>query len=263
MPARKTSGLMLGPLTPIPSLEGLSQAQRVDAMVEWFGQNFEDPSEHTPRDDGEFVFVWGGPHDARDEISNAFGGLVNENEIEEAVDRLEGEALDWAPNENRLVDEDDDGGLYQEDGENLVVWEETTIPPEAIDKAEAVRRGLTQLEDIVRQWRRERPQIGHNRPPGPIDDDEADKVIDDIETGIATTRVELDKPIPNTAILRANEIKFRRLQETITGWLKSAALGGSALVGAYIGEKFLDLVWEKLGTVSEAISAWIVVLPGF
>jgi hypothetical protein len=247
---------MLGPTTPIPNLEGLSQAQRIDAMVEWFGQNFEDPSEHTPRDDGEFVYVWGGPHDARDELNDAFAGSANEDEIEEAIYRLEGEAMDWAPSESRLVEED-------ADDEDLVVWEETTIPPEAREKAEAVRRGLNELENIVKEWRRERPQIGHNRPPSPIDDELPDELFDDIETGIAETRVELDKPVPNTATLHANESRFRRIQATIKDWLKSAALGGLALVGGYVGEKFLDRAWEQLGTVSEAISALVAVLPGF
>jgi hypothetical protein len=232
-------------------------------MVEWFGQNFEDPSEHTPRDDGEFVYVWGGPFDARDELDGAFAGVANENEIEEAIDRLEGEALDWAPSESRLVEEDANESLNQEDDEDLVVWEETTIPPEAEEKAEAVRRGLNELESIVREWRKERPRIGHNRPPGPIDDERPDEVFNDIETGIAETRVELDKPVPDTTTLRAAESNFRRIQRRIKEWTKQLGLGTAALVSAYVGEKILDRVWEQLGIVSEAISALIAVLPSF
>ena len=87
--------------------------------------------------------------------------------------------------------------------------------------------------------------------------------FDDIETGIAETRVELDKPVPNTATLHANESRFRRIQATIKDWLKKAALGGLVLAGDYVGEKFLDRAWEQLGTVSEAISALVAVLPGF
>jgi hypothetical protein len=103
MAARKSSGLMLGPTTSIPNLEGLSQAQRIDAMVEWFGQNFEDSSDHTPRDDGEFVYVWGGPHDARDELNNASACTASNDEIVEAIERVEGEAMDWAPSESALL----------------------------------------------------------------------------------------------------------------------------------------------------------------
>ena len=254
MAARKSSGLMLGPTTSTPNLEGLSQAQRVDAMVEWFGQNFEDPSEHTPRDDGEFVYVWGGPHDARDELNNAFAGIASDDEIVEAIEQVEGEAMDWAPSESRLVEEYDDD-------EDPVVWKETTIPPEAREKADAVQRGLNELENIVNEWRKERPQIGHNRPPGLIDDERPDELFDDIETGIAETRVELDKPVPDTATLHANESRFRRIQATIKDWL--SRLGPGALVTAYVGEKILDRVWEQLGTVSDAISALVAVLPGF
>ena len=30
-------------------------------MVEWFQNNFEDPAHNTPRDEGEYVFIWGSP----------------------------------------------------------------------------------------------------------------------------------------------------------------------------------------------------------
>jgi hypothetical protein len=250
----KSSGLMLAPPSAVPNLAGLSREEQIDAMVTWFGENFEDPSAHTPRDDGEFVYVWGGPHDARDELNDAFAGIASDDEIVEAVDRVEEEALDWAPNERRLVEEEDD---------DLVVWEEAPIPPEAKEKAEAVRRGLDELETLVREWKNERPQIGHNRPPGPIDDELPDAVFDDIETGITEARGELDKPVPDTAALKVNEGRFRRIQQTIKDWMKKAAYGGLAAAGGYVGDKILDRIWEHLGTVSESISALIAVLPGF
>ena len=36
----------------------MSIEEAVDLIKEWFDENFEDPSQHTPRDDGEFVYIW-------------------------------------------------------------------------------------------------------------------------------------------------------------------------------------------------------------
>jgi hypothetical protein len=48
----------------------------VELMVLWFFQNFEDPAHNTPWDEGECVFIWGGPFDARAELEDAFGTTV-------------------------------------------------------------------------------------------------------------------------------------------------------------------------------------------
>ena len=69
----------------------------VEAMVEWFYSNFEDPVHHMPREGGEYVFTWGGPYDAREEINNAFGEIANERTIEEAIKQIENVGTVWAP----------------------------------------------------------------------------------------------------------------------------------------------------------------------
>ena len=40
-------------------------------MVEWFLARYEDPAENCPRDDGEFVFIYGGPFLAAERIRDA------------------------------------------------------------------------------------------------------------------------------------------------------------------------------------------------
>jgi hypothetical protein len=58
-------------------------------MVQWFLQNYEDAAESTPVDGGEYVYIWGGPVDAREELDDKFGGLFHEDLIEAATETLE------------------------------------------------------------------------------------------------------------------------------------------------------------------------------
>jgi hypothetical protein len=65
-------GRDMGPPSDCPDLRGKSDDEATDLMVQWFRENFEDPSESTPRDSGEWVWIWGGPFDADEEIHGAF-----------------------------------------------------------------------------------------------------------------------------------------------------------------------------------------------
>jgi|KBSMisStaDraftv2_1062788.scaffolds.fasta_scaffold123354_2 hypothetical protein len=67
-------------------------------MERWFLQRYENPVESCPHDDGEFVYIWGGPYDAREELDAAFGHLFAEDLIEEVATRLEDEheVYDWS-----------------------------------------------------------------------------------------------------------------------------------------------------------------------
>jgi hypothetical protein len=62
--------LDMGPPSEPPNLGRIAHEAIVDAMVEWFFNNFEDPVHHTPYDGG-YVWIWGGPYDARDELETA------------------------------------------------------------------------------------------------------------------------------------------------------------------------------------------------
>jgi len=67
------------------------KSEKIDLMVEWFYQNYEDPANSTPYEsaEGGYQYIWGGPYDANDEIGSMFGGLVPDKWIEEAVDRVQ------------------------------------------------------------------------------------------------------------------------------------------------------------------------------
>jgi|SRR6476620_354359 hypothetical protein len=70
-------------------LKRLGRKRQKEYMLYWFHGNFEDPSNETPRDEGEFIYIWGGPYDARDELWNEFGSIVPEDRIEEVISEVE------------------------------------------------------------------------------------------------------------------------------------------------------------------------------
>jgi hypothetical protein len=83
----------------------MKHAAAVEAMVEWFFTNFEDPAERTPCDEGEYVVTWGGPCYARDELEDVFGSVASELAIAAAVDRIEEEGDMWVPSGSRMQPE--------------------------------------------------------------------------------------------------------------------------------------------------------------
>jgi hypothetical protein len=71
-------------------------------MVEWFFTNFEDPAEETPHDEGEYVYIWGGPFDAREQLDDTFGAAATKLAIEAALKRIEEHGWEWAPAGSRM-----------------------------------------------------------------------------------------------------------------------------------------------------------------
>jgi hypothetical protein len=96
----------MGRVTAVPDLRGAEFEDAVDAVVTWFFANFEDPAEATPWDEGEYVFIWGGPYDAREEIDAAFAS-IDEKVIDAAVERIEQDGWEWAPSQSRIIEVDD------------------------------------------------------------------------------------------------------------------------------------------------------------
>jgi hypothetical protein len=89
----------------------LSQSRKVEAMVQWFHANYEDPAVRTPFEsaEGGYQWIWGGPYDAREQIGDQFSDIANEETIELAVDEVTSDGLfDWAPKERPEDYEQDD-----------------------------------------------------------------------------------------------------------------------------------------------------------
>jgi len=68
----------------------MRKAEKREAMLQWFSENYEDPAENTPYEsaEGGYQYIWGGPYEARDEVYAQFGDLVPEQLIEEVAQEI-------------------------------------------------------------------------------------------------------------------------------------------------------------------------------
>ncbi|MDD9990834.1 MAG: hypothetical protein OXP75_03455, partial [Rhodospirillales bacterium] len=72
---------------------------RIDTLVEWFFERFEDPAHRLPYEtaEGGFQWIYGGPFDAREQLEENFPDEAG-HVIDAAVDRIESDGLtEWAP----------------------------------------------------------------------------------------------------------------------------------------------------------------------
>src|SRR5262249_15310534 len=95
----------MGPPSTPPDVRRLRDDIATETMVKWFQENFEDPAGSTPHDEGEYVYIWGGPCDAREELDEVFGATASEQAIEAAVAEIEHDGWEWAPAESRMQPE--------------------------------------------------------------------------------------------------------------------------------------------------------------
>ena len=72
---------------------------RIDTLVEWFFERFEDPAHRLSHEtaEGGFQWIYGGPYDAREQLEENFPDEA-EHIIDAAVDQIESDGLmEWAP----------------------------------------------------------------------------------------------------------------------------------------------------------------------
>jgi hypothetical protein len=77
-----------------------SRDQQYSAMHRWFKQNYCDPAEETPynSEEGGYLYIYGGPYDAVEELESRFGGVVEFVMIEHLAKELTSDGIyEWAP----------------------------------------------------------------------------------------------------------------------------------------------------------------------
>jgi hypothetical protein len=100
-------------------LTGESIERQIEVMEAWFRERFEDPAMRTPYDsaEGGYQWIWGGPHDAREELTTEFDGICSQEAIDQLVDHLSGECIEWAPTEQA---DDYDQDLFDAVSQNVL-----------------------------------------------------------------------------------------------------------------------------------------------
>jgi len=211
----------LDPLTPAPSLDGLEGEARIQAMVDWFFENFEDPAEETPYNgrEGGYLYIHGGPFEAQDYIPDAFPNATEEEQVE-AIDRINADGPDFAPAGTRIH--------YPEEPDDF----DRPPPPTLDERLNALSGQLDTIEAHVAQILaiqrgdslgdlQEELGIGHNNPPPEAAEDEPD--LRDVLASIQQIRDELAKPNPtqeaSEEVVELAEGRFRRFVD----WVKELA----------------------------------------
>src|SRR5688572_21140591 len=92
---------------------------QLETMEAWFRSMFEDPAQRTPYEsrEGGYIWIWGGPYDAADQLHSEFDGVVPDQVIDELADELSGECPEWAPTERPG---DYDEGLFDAISSNVL-----------------------------------------------------------------------------------------------------------------------------------------------
>lgn len=175
-------------LTPAQLKRSNSRA-KVDYMVAWLRDHFEDPSFRTPYEssEGGFIWIWGGPYNAYDELFGEFHDIATPRQIEQAIKIVQSDGIwDWAPGNKHQ-----DWIEAHQDEPEPDVEDEVVEPPTSDDELDSLLQRLEQSarpiygsgsDLILRQrivadgqmlidaLRRVQPKsvhgsIGHNRPP--------------------------------------------------------------------------------------------------
>lgn len=104
------------------SVEDLRSSDRdfqKEVVKAWFLTNYENPAEHTPYEsaEGGFIYIWGGPYNAKQEILEEFYEIIEEELIEEIAEELEEQegCYDWS---GTISSDDFDDYLFETIEEN-------------------------------------------------------------------------------------------------------------------------------------------------
>ncbi|MEH8231308.1 hypothetical protein [Aeromonas veronii] len=89
------------------SLRFKSKEDRAKLIHDWFFERYEDPANSTPYNsaEGGYLYIWGGPYDALEVLSEEFEPWLSIETLEEIADELDLSAMDWEriPSRRELV----------------------------------------------------------------------------------------------------------------------------------------------------------------
>ncbi|KJZ12302.1 hypothetical protein TW85_16045 [Marinomonas sp. S3726] len=79
-------------------LKSRSEGVQIEIMSVWFFQHYQDPVHQCPYNgrEGGYQYIYGGPYDAGEELSDEFGEFIDEEIIEKLASELEDECTEWS-----------------------------------------------------------------------------------------------------------------------------------------------------------------------
>lgn len=258
----------------------LSPEEQREYMLAWFHRMFEDPANETPyqSSEGGYLYIWGGPYDARDQIESQFHDVASQELMDEVIDEVESNGIsDWAPgpgHPDHLRAAED----YYESQEELARFKE------AIEQLEAgampvfgsavelkLRTELTgsasEVLELLNSQQPEHGGMGHNRPP--IDDGEYALPVDveaEIREATKAIATEASKANPDALVIAKASNSLTKLKDWGKGKADAAAdefakhFGKAA--GTTAGASFIALLATSLAKLLGLSWDWLLaILP--
>ncbi|WGS22486.1 MULTISPECIES: hypothetical protein [unclassified Bradyrhizobium] len=234
----------------------MRKADKRQAMIDWFRQNYEDPAERTSYVSAEGGYLWnrGGPYDATEELYEKFDGIAPQALIEEVIFEVQRDGiLEWAPNHD---DHQDD---YDGPEEARPSFEDFSDDPndrygsqqdlEARERARYVLKELLDMLDLPRPV-----GMGHNNPPETLDDTE---IVESLREPVAALHAELGEPNPSISLIKkAGEALAKTALASIKWGGKKIDLAidisiktGIPAVGAVVAATYNDQIHKAIDVV--------------
>ncbi len=274
-------------------LKRLGKARQLEYMTYWFHRNYADPAQETPYEtaEGGYQYIWGGPYEANDELSNEFGDIVSEARIEEAVEIVQEDGIfDWAPgaeHPDQLQRAEDWAAERREEDEQrppeinldaIIRNLQDGLRPNYGDRPELDlrQRLLDEIEKLKAALASNKPHggIGHNNPP--LDDDALPEVaIAEIQKATDLIQKELGDSEPNALEVAKATLRLKVavdwVARKVDAWTDSFAKesGGAAgkwttrIASVYVSSKVFPWIGPLIGNVVSSASQWLhhVTLP--
>ena len=251
----------------------------------WYLTMFEDPHNQTPyapkdsESGSNYVYAWGGPYDARDELFDHFSGTVPDTVLEDVAKGLEDQfgIHEWAPGPRHpdllrasaeaLSEQSSDpfGELSAiraqlERGEQFGLAKTDTLA-----EMRALRKSIDDLRSAISELGRpghEVPGIGHNRPPGQLH--VSVDIRREVEEQLDAVEAELDSDTPDpTVAVRAAEV-VKRMWGQFASILKSTAAKTKDKVAESLAHQittnapiWIVMFWAKLLAFGTALIDWL------
>jgi len=264
-------------------VRAMSRDEQVAMMLEWFRRQFEDPQKDTPynKDLGGYVFLFGGPFDASDQIQEEFSEAVDFDTMMLAVDQVQEDGtVEWAPQTGgdfyEHPDEDDrvaSGEIVDGDGEwPPIISDRAPTPPEPEARADVIRR-LDELEAIVQplletfEAKAQAPSMmGHNNPPEELELVQAvpreewlriKAAIDEIRQQTTVEQPDID------SVERSNS-RLISAAIALADWIRNritAAVDAGVAIGVAYGIANPEAAKAALISAAQAVQTWITSMP--
>ena len=260
----------------------LSAEEQIAHMLTWFRRMYEDPVNETPRDSEEkdYLYLWGGPFNARDELWEEFGAVASDEAVQGALSEIEREGIvDWAPtssnpkHQGRRDEEEEDDfepppPMLEEIRDRLDRGVSTHFgDPLEAQARQALLEEMARLRDALEAEPPRHGGIGHNRPPESLS--LSVELSVKVRAAVDAIHEETEKSVPDVEAVVESTGRLWK----VLGWLREkldmsvnafvTTLG--ALVAGGVAADFAGVsVWEHIGKVYWVALKWLdAALPLF